>query len=75
MQNMQQMTDYDLAMTLSDFMAAAFLRWDDFTESEKAAFREMENEACKRFIRDHLESLDEPENDEFEEAADGYDRA
>lgn len=54
MQNMQQMTDYDLAVTLSDYMAAAFLRWDDFTDSEKTYFRRLESEACNRFVRQQL---------------------
>lgn len=61
MQNIQQMTDYDLAVTLSDFMAAAFLRWGVFTDSEKRYFRRLEWEACNRFVKQQLpeEAADE----------------
>ena len=59
------MTDYDLAMVLNDMMAAALLRFEDFTDSEKLQLRQLQTEACNRFINEHLE---EPEDEQ--EAAD-----
>ena len=55
------MTDHDLAMVLNDMMAAAFLRFEDFTDKEKQQLRQLKIEACNRFINEHLEV---PEDDE-----------
>lgn len=55
------MTDYDLAMVLNDMMAAALLRFEDFTDSEKLQLRQLQTEACNRFINEHLE---EPEDEQ-----------
>lgn len=49
------LSNYDLASVLNDFMAAASLRWDDFTELEIQYFRAMEAEACRRFIAQNLQ--------------------
>ena len=64
-ENMANYSGYDLAVTLNDFMAAAFLRWDDFTDSERTYFRRLQDEACKRFVHQQLD---------IEEAADEHKR-
>lgn len=51
------MTDYDLAMVLNDMMAAALLRFEDFTDTEKQQLRQLQTEACNRFINEHLEEI------------------
>ena len=48
---LNDMSDYDLAHTLNEWIGDASGRWDDFSETEKNNFRLMQDEACKRFIR------------------------
>lgn len=46
--------DYQFAVVLLDWMAAATLRWDVFTDQEKEFFRALEIETCRRFINQQL---------------------
>lgn len=52
---LHDMSDYDLANTLNEWMGDALGRWNDFSESEKNNFRLMQDEVCKRFICNQLE--------------------
>lgn len=47
---LHDMSDYDLANTLNEWMGDASGRWNDFSETEKNNFRLMQDEVCKRFI-------------------------
>ena len=54
MTNFSDMSDEDLAYMVNDWNAAALLRWNDFTENEKTSFRQMQDEAVKRFIDEKI---------------------
>lgn len=55
MANFREMSDYELAYMLHEWMGDALLSWDSFTDDDKKNFRRMEQEACRRFIDANLD--------------------
>lgn len=55
MLNPAEMSDYELAQWLEEWMGDAANSWDSFSDSEKAHFRRMEHEACRRFVDEHMD--------------------
>ena len=49
------MTNKELANCLSEWMGDARNSWDSFNDSQKSFLRQLQDEACKRFIYEHME--------------------
>lgn len=60
MSTYKDLSDAELAETLSNWMGDALNSWDHFSDEEKSFFRQLQDEACKRFIMQNTkEAADE----------------
>lgn len=62
MEKIRQQSDAELAECLNEWMGDAANSWDSFKDSEKIFFRQLQDEACKRFVLEHKEAADDCED-------------
>ena len=55
MSKFSDMTNKELANCIFEWTGDAANSWDSFKDSEKNFFRQLQDEACKRFIDEHIE--------------------